>query len=416
MTYNYTNVMDSVIYAGFKGHQYNIQSDTIDDTIEDNKVTVSELFKKEMDQLLKDTLKSNDNGIVLTLNQICDNKYLWFEKQNEHFDMLSKLISNGKLKISTYNDHDLISYTKKNLEDCLKRLCGGDISSDMVYISSLFPVLGIDNTPTPTRRRIEALLGWCSDINYDKEAKKFCSGKKSRNLEELIKDRTGGLYTAFLKRYSGQQITLEDCMLPFQFDNRDYLHKQNIKYWIEKLFELNEIAHQNKAFLPNVYSGFQLDAVIKYLLNEKNIIDKKLDFWLGDNMHHKADIKHGILTVLERLAIYKNRTSMYIHIRDEMESFAIRNVDKLYYNRFHIKHGRSIKYMPYQPVFYACLAAIDFAYNLLNTLYAAQSTVMLEYDFAIKRTGGVLIASNIIKNMTRYDNIPIDELRKRVKT
>lgn len=64
--------------------------------------------------------------------------------------------------------------------------------------------------------------------------------------------------------------------------------------------------------------------------------------------------------------------------------------------------------MSYQRVFYACLSAIDFVYNVLNSLYASDSG-MKEYNFSIHYgsgdTNGVVLADHLYDNLTDYSQI-----------
>lgn len=407
----YTNLLDSVIYADFSGHQYRMkQAESLE--------SISMEFREKTDELLDHLLQSDSERIVLTLNQICDNHYLLLEKQDEHFEKLKQLITNGKITISTYprdseHTHTLVTYTKKLLIDCLKRLCGGEVSSEITYVSSLFPVLGKKNTNTPTRYAIEALLGYYPKIYYDKETgsffKKTSENKKICSLDALTKNRANGILTAFLKYERGEVLKQNDYELSGKCRiANDYLEPDILQNWIEHLFELDKIAQNHTAYVKNVCNGFTLDAVMQYFLEEKTLLDQKLELWLHGT-ERLEEIKTGIIEILTSLSKLKVRTAMYIEVVPRMTEFAEAHRDDNYlYNKFAASSGHHKSNMSYQRVFYACLSAIDFVYNVLNSLYASDSG-MKEYNFSIHYgsgdTNGVALADHLYDNLTDYSQI-----------
>lgn len=405
----YTNLADSVIYAGFSAHQYNMKDKYIpmgkgiDD---DNSRTLSDVCGIELDNFMK-RLESDENTVLyVTFNQICDNRFLLFESQEMHFKLLKRLIIAGKLKISTYPvnskdsnspNHTLISYTEQALVKCLKRLCKGKNSPDLIYISSLFPSLGDKSNPnTASARGIKSLLGYYpKDIRYDEERDLFIYKKKKKKNGEKIesivecdiddlwqsKKRSYGYYVA-LKKYSPLKLlTTDDLCLDIAKTADD---ANAIIMWLKNLFELDRLALEYDAYEENVNSGIKLNHVIRYIINESNELNSRLDTWLG-NMSQKELVKSKIHEILSELSsMYTTRTDMYINLRD---------VIKLHLNDIDIVNaGYTVRYLfdtsdehqrQYKRLLFPIQCAIDWAYNILNTLLSVDEYRMLEYSFGI---------------------------------
>lgn len=103
---------------------------------------------------------SNDYRAGMTLNQICDNHELFFGNSSM-FDTVKNLIGEGKVFVSTYGKFDdIIKYSENSLIKTLNRMIDGRIDPDEMYVSSLFPMLGIfASTGTENSDRICLLLG-----------------------------------------------------------------------------------------------------------------------------------------------------------------------------------------------------------------------------------------------------------------
>lgn len=371
----YTNMSDSVIFAGFKGHQYGISGD--------NDETISELYKKSLIDFLTlvNNDKNSDAGVVLTLNQICDNRFLNFENQNETFNLLSELIIKGKLKISYYNEYNLVTYTLDALKKCIKRLSKGNTAPDMLYISSLFSELGIDNGDSVSRRRLMLLLGY--DLSYIEYIENDIFRLKDDKPvdfnyfeEKSVFENKYGLYTA-LKKYADNPK--ESSWLTSQ--NLWTLNKIKIEIssitWIKNLVELNNLAKEYNALVPNV-SKCTLKKVMSGLLSNEELINEKLDFWLG-SIKNKEAIKDGIKEILKKLIEDSNRTAMYINIRTYMKEFAENHKDdENLFKKFNTSTNTKTKKLPYQRVFFTILNVVDYAYNLLNMFFSTSDCTIVE--------------------------------------
>ena len=386
----YTNLADSVIYAGFRGHQYNLN--------DSNGKPISETYESRLDGLLEKVKERNDTTLTLTLNQVCDNKYLLLEKQTYHFNLLKELLQSGKLKITVYGGLDLVSYTEQALEQCLQRLCGGEIDPNLVYVSSLFPELGIENTPSPTRKGITLLLGYFpTSIQYNEKEKKFkLSNGEFYSFIDLVnkskrtsnRDPKYGILTEF---YSYNHFRDNFNLDESDFDYLIRQGKLNLKEvkkiitWIQNLFELNRIAHENNAFPKNATTGIRLNDIINRLLDNVSLLDEKLDFWLG-KVNGKIEVKQGIRAILKQLSEkHTNRTAMYIDVKAFMENFAQEHQEnKTLYKKFHTAVGEEAKKLPYQRVLFTIINIIDYCYNILNMFFAVESYRMIESFFSFK--------------------------------
>lgn len=413
----YTNLADSIVYAGFQGHQYGFLKSLV------SEVNLSTVYKGELMQLLKDTLNGDDTVLVVTLNQICDNRYLLLEDQKEHFEILKRLIENGKLKISTYPvdcklpgspNHTLISYTEQALVKCLKRLCKGENSPDLVYISSLFPDLGDNSNPAfAAARGIKRLLGsYPKELTYNEKRNIFSYKKEKIKNESRTEDwvectldylwqskkRSYGYYVALKKYNTTDSFHANDLCT-------DISNCDEIMMWLGYLFELHEIAQNKGAYIPNVRTGIRLNHVMQYVLLEKKELNKRLDMWLG-NIEDKEIVKLYIIKILDDLLEYKNRTDMYINIK--------RLMDKYYYDVVKTDHNSHVcdlfdtsekKRMRYKRVLYTIQSAIDWTYNILNTLLASDKCTMREYSFEIKKdTIDHYYFKNFVSSDISYEN------------
>ncbi|MBQ1660343.1 MAG: hypothetical protein II059_10975 [Clostridia bacterium] len=383
----YTNLADSVVYAGFRAsHQYSLKRSY------DSNLTLSDLCKKELDSLLQRIDENENTVLYVTLNQICDNRYLLLEKQKYHFELLRKLIETRKLKISTYlidpnnpssPKHTLISYTEQSLLRCLNRLCKGVNSPDLVYISSLFPhLLESSNPDIAHRAAITSLLGYFpTGIYYDEKNDVYYQGKKQFTVDHFLErdySKFGyGLYTA-LKKF--------DKNNPFNESNINVEVGVDISLivnWLKNLFEIDRIAQECDAYEMNANPGIRLNSVIQSILIEEKELNKRLDIWLGD-IYQKKIVKDKIFEILSELSSYKNRTDMYIHIRDIMEDH-LKDADIScggYTLRSFFDTSDKHK-MQFKKVLFPIQSTIDWAYNILNTMLSVDECRILEYSFGI---------------------------------
>ena len=391
----YTSLLDSVIFAenGFKGHQYDLK--------DDSGVSLRDNIANGTTKLIQN-IKNGDFGLVMTLNQICDNRFIWFSQNiNDIFD----LIKQGKVKVSTYGNNNILTYTKNALEECLKRLCGDATEPDNVYISSMFPLME-QNTNKPSRKGIERLLGRSKDLYYDGRFYVIKKGAKSYiDLNDFIENKnlTCGIYTAFCKYERERTIKENDCIIP---GISETLSSDLIKNWIENLFKMHEELEKSHAYESNKRKGFKLNDVLDYLLDERNIIiiEEKMDILLGRaNIDQRDAVKTGIFKILRKSSQYEKRTAMYLEIRNLMEEYAESRCkeDETLYNKFHTKNVDVSGRLPYQRIYYVILALIDYAYNILNMLYSSESLKLYDFDYTIVGQGNQFF----LKNISTYNNI-----------
>ena len=383
----YTNLADSVIFANFKGHQYG-----------NNNENVSFLYKDSLIDFLSavNNDRNSDVGVIMSLNQICDNRFLNLENQEDTFNLISGLIRKGKLKISYYNGYDLVSYMLESFKKCIKRLSKGDISPNMVYISSLFPELGIDNKDFVSRRRLKFMLGYdpsyikyIGDDTFElKIRKKYKYSFKKVSFEELEKKSVimnkYGIYTA-LKKYSenphkSRWLTVDNLCVS----------DPCIVTWIKNFVELNRLAEEYNALIPNV-SECTLQKVMSGLLNNEELINEKLDFWLGNTKNRQA-IKEGIKEILQKLTEDSNRTAMYINIKTYMNELAEKHKEnEALFRKFSTVTEHKTKTLSYQRVFFTILNIVDYAYNLLNMFFSTSNCMILEEFLNFKSESGKII-------------------------
>lgn len=395
MKYVYSSLLDSVIYAGLKGHQYDLRcADTPDDNHDEKGKKLCDKFRESADVFLQDMRESKygDMCLVMTLNQICDNHFLLLEKQAKHFALLKWLIENGRLKISYYSDMDIIKYTENMLEECLRRLCKGDTPAELIYISSLFPNLGEGNTGNYSRPGVEALLGLPGDhpLQYDERRKKYYYDGKYYSLQELIsKFEKEGALTGYLyilhKRKQGNPVTDNDCILTecakSRKNNRPETSPKVLMNWVNNIFALHDTAERCGAYMPNACSGVNLQNTISYLLNDtagQELLDKQLDRWLG-NIKYRHEMRTGIKLIIARLSKKESkRSSIYTKVKEEMNLYAdelrskgseISLIKKFVTVRSKTDKSKDITFN-YQHTYHTILLALDLAYNLLNMQYA----------------------------------------------
>lgn len=385
----YTNLADSVIYAGFKGHQYNVANSNI-----------ANLYQNILIELLNflNDDRNSDIGIILTLNQICDNRFLNFENQEGNFKIISELIINGRLKISYFGEYDLVTYTLNALRNCVKRLCKGNTSPDMVYISSLFPELGIDNNDSTSRSRLKLLLGY--DPTYlsyieDEDLFELRTGDRlSFKHLETKSSRTNkyGLYTA-LKKYAENPAESDWLQIGYMTAFKTTGICRSIINWIKNLVELNNLAKKYNALVKNVsFDGERsLPRILSGILENNELLNEKLDLWLGNSQNLEL-IKEGIKEILRKLSKNSNRTAMYINIKSYMNEFAESHKDNRdLFRRFNTVTTNATGQLPYQKVFFTILNVIDYAYNLLNMFFSTSECTIIEGFSSFKIEAGRII-------------------------
>lgn len=491
--YIHTNLADSVVFAKFKGHQYALYS---------------ELYEKELENLLEELNERNDMVLVMTWNQIADNRFLllsgipdsksteyfcnefiaklrdkiqdWNEINNEnekerlirnlveetskeleewnakpsdkfikdsteqinevskkfnesldeqlinklaktfvrqliidrqiqHFKLLKQLVKDAKIKFSTFNDYNLVTYTLNvALVKCLKRLSEGETSPEDVYISSLFWELGEDNNELKSRSRLELLLGYdLSGLKYHKEKKYFAVNGNTITFDYFIEKSTEnnkyGLYTALKKYYENPNCS--DWLVPWNMPVfNSTLKVELIINWIKNIVELNAIAEEHEAIIPNARTDISLSDILSALLNNDKLLNEKLDFWLN-RTQHKDKVKKGIIEVLKELSKYSStRTAMYIKIKDCMNHVAEQHKDDQdLYRKFCTITRHDTTKLPYRRQLFVIMNIIDYSYNLLTLFFSLpeKECVLLEGFKSFKTEGGAFV----------YDK-GIDKLKK----
>lgn len=380
----YTNLLDSVVFASFKGSPYKVKG--IKEEYESEIELLLKKFNKEEKEYMEGLAvrpqekTKEDEQLVITLNQICDNSFLMMKNQDEHFKLLEDLINNHKIKISTYDEMDLIKYTKKNLEESLIRLAAGEKYDDSVFVSSLFSFLGNKNTDKLTRRGIEFLLGEYKNLKYDKNSNTFLVGDNRYSLED-IENENMSVYKAFCEN--------EDIV-----DVKGELNKKieinDINKWIHNIHELNKLAIEKNVFVSQDGCGNNLSQFMGKLL-ENGILKGKINNWIRtlNYADNEKEIKDGIVAVLNNLCNSDSgitkRTSMYLNVRDKMQEYAEDKKDKKISRFFEVypeqeKDSRS-HHKPYLGVLYTCIMAIDFSYNLLYAYNTTGEGNILECQF-----------------------------------
>ena len=100
-------------------------------------------------------------------------------------------------------------------------------------------------------------------------------------------------------------------------------------------------------------------------------------------MNNRSLVKYKICQILRELAQYRNRTDMYIHVRSVMGQHL--NDDDINGDSFlsSLFNTSDTHKMQFKRVLFPIQSAIDWAYNIFNTLLAVDECRMLEYSFSI---------------------------------
>jgi hypothetical protein len=417
----YMNMFDSTILANFKGHIEN----TDDFFSVYNKESESKYsFIATLRSTLEKLKKGNDT-LVMTLNQICDNRILFTEDIPK---ILCQLLESGKLKISCYNGFDLLSYSTNALEQCLIRICSSTPDFGNKYISSLFPDLGKEyNTKSATKRnRVASLLGrnykdltYVDEKNYFKYAsqkvicfKDFSIKVKNHNYTYRKKKRYG--YYTFLKKcvnrykkllsssnFDANDILKEDIEFPSQVQHTPKL----LALWVNNLIKLHECAVKNNAYIENtkykdehpclVNKKFScLGWILNGFIQNETLFNEKLSFWLESGFLQPKlilPVKEGIKSILLDLCNdSKNRSQMYSNAKNIMERYSQTLDDddlKRYFKTTNLSDEEDRRRY-YTEVYHIVVMCVDFAYNIQNMFYSNEDLSIIEMYYRSRKETG----------------------------
>ncbi|MDO5411026.1 MAG: hypothetical protein Q4F21_11355 [Lachnospiraceae bacterium] len=424
--YYYTNLADSVLYTNLRIHFTNIISYQENCYKKQEKTVLSECAEK-LTELLEYINNQEDceEVLVLSLNQICDNR-LFFVLKPELIDLLKSLIIKKRLVISICEEFTLCSYTLNFLQKCILRLCKGQTNSDSVFVSSVFPILGSHNhIETSSKNALAILLGYypaCLEwkngifIEYDRYGNEKRRFEKFSDFKEYAVYKNGrkrtqqqhGVYTAMLKYIEEQQKNQKSEWIdqnPFRnLNSIKKFQNEEAVLFIKKLYELDEFCKKNNAFVQitdfcKKNKVYGIRDVLRLLLNNKALTGEIVDF-AGGKMVADEKIKNSIIGLLKNISEnpnYRNRSSIYSNLKNEMEriakesSFAETEISEeaalKIYNHFYPKTGKA-KNLLYRRTLITVIFMIDYAYNIFQCLLSTEKGIMIESYVSIVNING----------------------------